>query len=84
MTFVEPIPDGAVLAPHHFYVGVLLAWFSFMFVWWIYPRTGAALTLLGLYIALDDAVQHAFSVHTPLHHLWWGVLYPIVRFFESV
>mgnify|MGYP006873390141 FL=1 len=84
MTFVEPIPDGSVLAPHHFYLGVFLAWFALMFVWWIYPRTRAALTLLGLLIALDDAVQHAFSVHTPLHHLWWGVLYPIVRFFESM
>jgi len=78
----EPIPDGFVMAPHHFYIGVLIAWFGFMFVWWAYPRTGAALTLLGLLIALDDAVQHAFSVETPLHYLWWGVIHPIIRFIE--
>ena len=81
---VETIPDGTVLAPHHFYVGVLLAWFGFMFVWRWYPRTGALLTLVGLLIAVDDAVQHAFMVKTPLHHLWWGVLFPIVQQLEAI
>lgn len=80
----EPIPDGFVLAPHHFYVGVILATFAFVFVWWVYPRTGAALVLLGLAIAVDDAIQHAFNVTTPGHILWWRLLYPIVRFIEGL
>lgn len=78
----EPVPDGEILAPHHFYIGVLIAWFAFMFVWSWYPRTGAVLALLGLGIALDDVIQHAFQVRTPLHLLWWQLLYPVIQWFE--
>jgi hypothetical protein len=79
----EPIPDGAALAPHHFYVGIGIAVFGFLFVWWVYPRTGATLALVGLLVALDDVVQHAFQVRTPLHFVWWGVVYPVIRAVEA-
>lgn len=40
---------------------------------WIGPR-GA--TLLAALIALDDAVEHAFGVPTPLDALWRIVIHP--------
>lgn len=129
MTFpAEAVPDGHVLAPHHLFVGLLVAgiavWvvaddkpqkepllvaigglfalFGFLFVWKWYPGTGAAMTLagltlallgvlwpggmwagyplrwrlvafLGVYIAGDDAVSHAFGVWTPLDAGWQDV-----------
>lgn len=66
----EDEPDGDVFAPHHFYTGVIVAWFAFMFVWPTYPATGAVSVLIGLLIALDDAVSHAFGVWTPLDWVW--------------
>lgn len=129
MTFpADSVPDGAVLGPHHVYVGLLLAllalavvwdnragvepWvgavglllatFAFVTVWPFYPVTGAVLALSGVLIvlgsvflpfwtgygwlgprgvllvgalvALDDAVEHAFGVPTPLDALWTGHL----------
>lgn len=79
----EQIPDGHVFAPHHFYIGILVAVFAFVTVWKWYPTLGAMLTLVGVLVALDDVIQHAFQVDTPLHHLWWIVLYPVVRWIES-
>jgi hypothetical protein len=71
MTFpYESVPDGAVFAPHHLYVGLLVAGFSFALVWRFYPVTGALGTLLGVLVALDDAVSHAFGVWTPLDWVW--------------
>lgn len=125
MTYpVEPVPDGAIFAPHHLYVGVLLAllaaataWdiyprrepvvvaggllaalFGFALTWPYYPVTGATLSLaglcaallaalfrtrywsdvptvarvvvvLGVYIALDDAADHALPITTPLEYV---------------
>lgn len=66
----EAVPDGVVLAPHHLYIGLSMALFGFMFVWRLYPRAGATLTLLGVLVAADDAVSHAFGVWTPLDALW--------------
>jgi hypothetical protein len=75
----EDEPDGDVLAPHHFYVGALLAWFGFMFVWPYYPEAGAAMTIVGTLVLIDDVVSHAFGVWTPLDAVWKRVLWPIVR-----
>jgi len=80
----EPVPDSMILAPHHFYVGIIISTFGFFFVWKLYPRTGSLLALLGLCIALDDVIQHMFRVNTPLHYLWWYILYPIVKIIESL
>ena len=66
----EAEPDGAALAPHHFYTGLAIAFFGFVSVWAYYPRLGAIMALLGLAIAADDAVSHAFGVWTPLDWLW--------------
>jgi len=121
----DAIPDGAALAPHHAYVGLLLAllaialvwddaagkepWavaggialalFAFASVWTFYPETGAVLALLGVavavvapvalqfwagyawfgprglallgaVVALDDVLEHALGITTPLDWLW--------------
>jgi len=120
----DTVPDGAVLGPHHAYIGMMLAllalavvwddragvepWvgsvgllvavFAFVTVWPFYPATGAVLALsgvllvlssaflpfwtgygwvgprgallLGSLIALDDVLEHAFGVPTPLDWLW--------------
>ncbi len=121
----DTIPDGAALAPHHVYVGLLLtllaiafvwddaarvepwvcavgvatATFAFATVWPFYPATGAVLALtgvavallpplgvqfwtsyawvgprglalLGAVVALDDVLEHALGVATPLDWLW--------------
>lgn len=81
----EEEPDGAVLAPHHFYIGVAVSVFGFMFVWagGLYPKTAAIMTVVGLLIALDDALSHALGVSTPLDQLWKRVIYPLVRRFEK-
>jgi len=62
----EDEPDGNVSAPHHFYLGVILASYGFFFVWPTFPLTGASAALIGLLIALDDVVSHMFGVWTPL------------------
>lgn len=67
---VERVPDGAIFAPHHFWLGVGIAVFAFGLCWRYYPVTGATGTLVGLSIALDDAVSHAFGVTTPLDWFW--------------
>lgn len=133
------VPDGAILAPHHLYIGAVLAllaaatvWdhkpredpvavtagllaalFGFLVTWPVWPVTGAALTLaglafalgavflapfwhgrypwlsgyrpgarsvvlLGILLALDDAVQHAFGWATPLDWFWKAALAPLL------
>lgn len=119
----ESVPDGAVLAPHHFYavlfgllfcavvwddyphreplitsLCLLTGFLSFLLIWPWYPVIGASVTLVSLVvaviplftrdlwskyplkyriavalcivIALDDAVEHAFPVGTPLDMFW--------------
>lgn len=78
----EEEPDGDALAPHHFWVGVAVAVFSFGSVWRYYPTLGAVGSLIGLLIALDDAVEHAFNVPTPLDMIWVRYIAPIVRRIE--
>lgn len=75
----EDEPDGDVSAPHHFYIGVVLSTFAFVSVWDLYPVTGAAMVLLGLAVALDDALSHAFGIPTPLDLFWKRALYPAIR-----
>lgn len=66
----ETLPDGAVLGPHHFYVGGMIALFGFMFVWPYYPTAGATLTVLGTALMTDDVLSHAFGLWTPMHAVW--------------
>jgi len=51
-------------------------------VWDLYPVTGAALTVGGSLILLDDVVSHAFGIPTPLDELWKRVLFPIMQKWE--
>ena len=77
MTFpVESVPDGDPTGPHHLYIGLLMAGFAFWAVWQYYPVVGASGTLLGLLVALDDAISHAFGVPTPLDLLWAHWIHP--------
>jgi hypothetical protein len=72
----EDVPDGDVSAPHHFYIGVVLATFAFVSVWDLYPVTGAGMVILGLLVAADDVVSHALGWPTPLDLLWRRVIHP--------
>lgn len=72
----EAEPDGDVSAPHHFYIGVALSTFAFVSIWDLYPVTGAGLVLVGLAVAVDDALSHAFGIPTPLDWLWNRIIYP--------
>lgn len=67
-------PDGDVLLPHHFYLGVIASTYGFLFLWPRYPTLGSTVAIAGLLIALDDVVQHAFGVWTPLDAGWKFVL----------
>jgi len=66
----EDEPDGAVQAPHHLYIGVMVLLFGFVSVWPFYPATGAAMTVIGTIVVLDDVLSHAFGVWTPLDAFW--------------
>ena len=78
----EGEPDGDVSAPHHFYIGVMASVFGFVAVWDLYPVTGASITILGLVIAADDVLSHAFGVPTPLDSIWKRLLYPAIKRLE--
>jgi hypothetical protein len=75
----ESEPDGDVSAPHHFYIGILVSLFAFVSVWDLYPVTGSLMVLLGLLIAIDDALSHAFGIWTPLDWIWQAGLSKIIR-----
>lgn len=74
----EQEPDGDATAPHHMWVGLAVAAFGFGSVWKYYPVTGSLMTLAGLLIALDDAIEHTFDVETPLDMLWKKLIYPFL------
>lgn len=74
----EDEPDGDSLAPHHFYVGVIISVFAFASIWPYYSLTGASMALIGLLIALDDVIEHATGLPTPLDQLWSRLIYPYV------
>ena len=123
---VDTVPDRTVLAPHHFWTGLLLVYFAIWHIaddyvhrepssamagvlvgvigflaWEWHPILGAVLShagllvilyavavgdylteyrwfghrgvvLLGLLIAADDAVEHAWGIWTPLDSLVWA------------
>lgn len=75
----ESVPDGAIFAPHHLYTGLIIAGFAFTLVWRWYPVAGATGTILGVLIALDDALSHAFGVWTPLDWFWKAYLSGVIR-----
>lgn len=80
----EKEPDGERFAPHHFYIGVIVSTFAFVFMWSgdLYPQTAAIMTIFGLLIAADDVVSHAFQVPTPLDTVWKRVIYPLIKRIE--
>ncbi|TKX79553.1 hypothetical protein EXE53_15360 [Halorubrum sp. SD626R] len=78
------------------YLGMLMqlvagggALFAFASIWPHYPTVGATLTLaslafggLGWLVSIDDAIEHATVLPTPLDQLWNRVVYPIVARIE--
>lgn len=72
----EEEPDGDVMAPHHFYIGLTALVFGFMFVWPYYPSTGAITVLVGAAVLLDDVLSHVFGVWTPIDWVWKRFIYP--------
>ena len=76
-------PDGDIMAPHHFYVGIIISWFGFMYIWPGYPVVGSVSAIVGLLIALDDVIEHSTGIITPLELLWRRVILPVVSTIES-
>lgn len=74
----DPVPDGNVFLPHHIFLGVFLLLYGFVFVWPHYPRPGAVIALLGLAVAADDVISHAFGILTPGEWIWETFLYGLV------
>ena len=72
----ESEPDGDATAPHHFYIGIAIAFFGFASVWEYYPVTGSVSVLVGMAIALDDVVSHVFGWPTPMDLVWKKLIYP--------
>lgn len=73
----EDEPDGNVLAPHHFYIGIIVASFSFLFVWPVYPVTGASGAILGTVLIVDDVLSHVFG-WSPISWVWKSYVRPHV------
>jgi len=78
---VEAEPDGDISAPHHFYIGLGAAAFGFASVWPYYPVTGASMAGIGLIIAADDFLSHAFGIPTPFDLLWKKAIRPVMRWY---
>lgn len=72
----EEEPDGDAMAPHHFYIGMGVALFGFLWVWPYYPVTGSLSVLIGSAILLDDVISHVFGVWTPLDWVWNRFILP--------
>lgn len=47
-------------------------------LWADYPLRMRLAALLGVAIALDDAIEHAFPIGSPLDWLWMHYLYPLI------
>lgn len=90
----DEIPDGDASAPHHAYIGWMVqavglgaAWFGFEYIWGSgYTTAGIAVTIagitlsgLGLLVAVDDVVEHATNLPTPLDEFWSRWLAPFVN-----
>lgn len=60
--------------------GLLVALFATVVrpFWWSVPTGHRAAAVVGLLVALDDAVEHALGIPTPLDQFWRGWLYPVV------
>lgn len=63
----EQEPDGEIGAFHHWWTGILLMIGGFV-IWQpqYSPLGGAVLCGVGLLVALDDYLSHAFGIWTPL------------------
>jgi hypothetical protein len=75
----ESEPDGNVQAPHHFYIGMAIAFFGFVSVWPLYPVSGSSMVLIGTLILADDVISHVFGVWTPLDWIWQVGISKVIR-----
>ncbi|OYR38425.1 hypothetical protein DJ82_12225 [Halorubrum sp. Ib24] len=71
-------------------VGGAGALFSFGSIWPYYPAIGSVGTLVALFVAglgwvvsIDDAIEHATALPTPLDELWKRIVYPVVAQIEE-
>jgi len=47
-------------------------------IWGAYPLRARGLAVVGVAVALDDVIEHAFPVATPLDVLFARVIYPVI------
>lgn len=66
----EREPDGDVTLPHHWYLGIVLMLGGFAAWQGDTSLPGALIAGVGLLVALDDYLSHAFGWWTPLDALF--------------
>lgn len=71
MAPAESEPDGEIGAFHHWWQGIAMMIAGFV-LWQpqFSPAVGASLCGVGLLVALDDFLSHAFGIWTPLDALF--------------
>ena len=47
-------------------------------IWAAYPLRWRLVAFVGVVVAFDDVIEHAFGVWTPLDAVFRGVIYPVI------
>ncbi len=74
--------------PHHLYHGLAIAGYS-VFMWWLSTDNWMDCSIgvwqifigIGIFIAVDDIIEHSITGSTPLRLLFDRIIYPfLLRF----
>jgi len=67
-------------APHHLYIGLFVLFLSWtMWDYDYYHPLCEVLAVVGLFITVDDVIEHTVTSSTPLRLLFEKVIYPLLR-----
>ena len=55
---------------HHFYLGILIMFTGFFLIFFWNGIGGMIIMTMGILVALDDAIGHAFLIRTPLNRIY--------------
>jgi len=67
-------------APHHLYIGLFILFMSWtMYSYSYYYPLCYILTAIGLFITIDDIIEHTITANTPLRILFTKIIYPLLN-----